>query len=79
MSHPMSRLPTPEPDRRSFFPRFPRALPLQVNAIAHFWTIKAFIPEMAANNHGHLVTIASSAGLVAVDGLADYCASKAGA
>jgi NADP-dependent 3-hydroxy acid dehydrogenase YdfG len=49
-----------------------------VNAIAHFWTIKAFVPHMAATNHGHLITIASSAGLVAVEGLADYCASKAG-
>ncbi|MEJ1287747.1 short chain dehydrogenase/reductase family 16C member 5 [Cricetulus griseus] len=37
---------------------------------------KAFLPTMIANNHGHLVCISSSAGLVGVNGLADYCASK---
>uniref|UniRef100_A0A5F9CRU2 Short chain dehydrogenase/reductase family 16C member 5 n=1 Tax=Oryctolagus cuniculus TaxID=9986 RepID=A0A5F9CRU2_RABIT len=39
-------------------------------------TYKAFLPAMIANNHGHLVCISSSAGLVGVNGLADYCASK---
>ncbi|XP_036292858.1 epidermal retinol dehydrogenase 2 isoform X2 [Pipistrellus kuhlii] len=39
-------------------------------------THKAFLPAMIANAHGHLVCIASSAGLVGVNGLADYCASK---
>jgi all-trans-retinol dehydrogenase (NAD+) len=52
---------------------------MQVNTISHFWTVKAFMPAMIAKNHGHLVTIASSAGLVGVNGLADYCASKFGA
>lgn len=33
-------------------------------------TYKAFLPAMIANNHGHLVSIASSAGLVGVTGLA---------
>lgn len=47
-----------------------------VNTMAHFWTYKAFLPAMIANNHGHLVSIASSAGLIGVNGLADYCASK---
>ncbi|XP_070831136.1 epidermal retinol dehydrogenase 2-like [Chaetodon trifascialis] len=49
---------------------------MEVNTMAHFWTYKAFLPAMIANNHGHLVSIASSAGLVGVSGLADYCASK---
>lgn len=31
---------------------------------------------MIAANHGHIVTIASSAGLLGVPGLSDYCASK---
>jgi len=31
---------------------------------------------MLEKNHGHIVSIASSAGLVGVNGLADYCASK---
>ncbi|XP_061587508.1 epidermal retinol dehydrogenase 2-like isoform X5 [Cololabis saira] len=49
---------------------------MEVNTMAHFWTYKAFLPAMMANNHGHLVSIASSAGLIGVSGLADYCASK---
>ncbi|KAF7246223.1 Epidermal retinol dehydrogenase 2 [Varanus komodoensis] len=39
-------------------------------------TVKAFLPAMIASNHGHLVTVASMAGLTGVNGLADYCASK---
>ncbi|XP_048451823.1 epidermal retinol dehydrogenase 2-like [Rhincodon typus] len=31
---------------------------------------------MIASNHGHLVSIASTAGLFPVNGLADYCSSK---
>ncbi|XP_030635519.1 epidermal retinol dehydrogenase 2 [Chanos chanos] len=49
---------------------------MEVNSLAHFWTYKAFLPAMMAGNHGHLVSIASSAGLIGVNGLADYCASK---
>jgi hypothetical protein len=30
---------------------------------------KAFLPAMIANNHGHLVCISSSAGLIGVNGL----------
>ncbi|KAJ4934047.1 hypothetical protein JOQ06_006854, partial [Pogonophryne albipinna] len=52
---------------------------MEVNTMAHFWTYKAFLPAMIANNHGHLVSIASSAGLISCNGLADYCASKFGA
>lgn len=39
-------------------------------------TIKAFVPAMMKKNHGHIVNIASSAGLFGVAGLVDYCASK---
>ncbi|KAM4705977.1 epidermal retinol dehydrogenase 2 [Rhinophrynus dorsalis] len=49
---------------------------MEVNCMAHFWTYKAFLPAMMASNHGHLVSIASSAGIIGVNGLADYCASK---
>ncbi|NXG72111.1 RDHE2 dehydrogenase, partial [Baryphthengus martii] len=49
---------------------------MEVNIEAHFWTYKAFLPAMMASNHGHLVSIASGAGLVGVNGLSDYCASK---
>ncbi|XP_043101251.1 epidermal retinol dehydrogenase 2 [Puntigrus tetrazona] len=49
---------------------------MEVNSLSHFWMYKAFLPAMIAANHGHLVSIASSAGLLGVNGLADYCASK---
>lgn len=52
---------------------------MQVNVISHFWMAKAFVPAMVERNSGHLVTIASAAGLTGVAGLADYCASKFGA
>ena len=47
-----------------------------VNTLALFWTAKAFLPAMIERNSGHIVTIASSAGLVGVSKLTDYCASK---
>ncbi|KAI8776589.1 short-chain dehydrogenase/reductase family 16C member 6, partial [Biomphalaria glabrata] len=49
---------------------------IEVNCLAHYWTCKAFLPNMIKQNSGHLVTIASSAGLMGVAGMADYCASK---
>jgi len=52
---------------------------MNVNCISHFWTIKAFLPEMIKNNHGHIITIASAAGIAGCAGLVDYCASKFGA
>ena len=42
----------------------------------YFQTTKSFLPGMIERNHGHIVTIASSAGLFGVCTLADYCASK---
>ena len=50
-----------------------------VNTVAHFWTIKAFLPSMLQKDHGHIVTISSNAGMVGANGLVDYCASKFGA
>lgn len=47
-----------------------------VNVISHFWTIKAFLPDMIQRNSGHVVTIASAAGLGGTAKLTDYCASK---
>lgn len=49
---------------------------MNVNAMAHFWTCKAFVPDMMKRNHGHIVSIASLAGCVGVNKLTDYCASK---
>jgi all-trans-retinol dehydrogenase (NAD+) len=52
---------------------------LQVNTIAILSTIREFLPGMIINKKGHIVTIASMAGLAGTPGLADYCASKSGA
>jgi len=54
-------------------------LTMAVNTESHFWTVKAFLPAMMKKNHGHVVTVASGAGLVGIHKLADYCASKFGA
>ena len=48
----------------------------RVNALAPFWTVKAFLPAMLERGEGHLVTIASAAGLAGTARLTDYCASK---
>ena len=47
-----------------------------VNVMAHFWTIKSFLPEMINNKKGHIVTIASLAGHSGTNKLVDYCSSK---
>jgi all-trans-retinol dehydrogenase (NAD+) len=47
-----------------------------VNTLALFWTVKAFLPGMIQRRRGHLVTIASAAGLIGVPKLTDYGASK---
>lgn len=52
---------------------------MQINTHAHFWTVKAFLPAMLERNHGHVVTVASAAGIFGTARLADYCASKFGA
>lgn len=50
-----------------------------VNTLAHFRTVRAFLPGMLAQGAGHIVTIASASGIAAVPRLADYSASKAAA
>ena len=47
-----------------------------VNALALFWVTRAFLPAMVERDRGHVVTIASAAGLVGTSRLTDYCASK---
>ncbi|HPR63980.1 MAG TPA: SDR family oxidoreductase [Thermoanaerobaculia bacterium] len=49
---------------------------MEVNSLAHFWTVKAFLPSMIEADGGHIVTIASAAGLMGVARLADYSSSK---
>jgi all-trans-retinol dehydrogenase (NAD+) len=49
---------------------------MAVNALASFWTVKAFLPAMLVRGAGHIVTVSSAAGIIGVTGLADYSASK---
>lgn len=49
---------------------------LGVNTMALFWTCRAFLPGMIRSGKGHVVTVASAAGLLGVARLVDYCASK---
>jgi all-trans-retinol dehydrogenase (NAD+) len=49
---------------------------INVNVLAVFWVCKAFLPVMIQRNTGHIVNIASAAGIIGVTGLADYSASK---
>jgi len=48
----------------------------EVNILAHFWTIKAFLPDMINQKLGHIVNVASLAGHSGTNKLVDYCASK---
>lgn len=47
-----------------------------VNVLALFWMVRAFLPSMLERDSGHIVTIASAAGLAGTARLSDYCASK---
>ncbi|KAF2180260.1 dehydrogenase/reductase SDR family member 8 precursor [Zopfia rhizophila CBS 207.26] len=49
-----------------------------VNLLSNFTTVKAFLPDMIAQNKGHIVTVASTASFVGVAGMVDYCSTKAG-
>ncbi|KAH8891195.1 NAD(P)-binding protein [Thozetella sp. PMI_491] len=51
---------------------------LEVNILAHFITIREFLPSMIKHNHGHVVSIASAASFVTIAGNVDYSCSKAG-
>jgi all-trans-retinol dehydrogenase (NAD+) len=48
----------------------------RVNTLALFWTTRAFLPAMVARGSGHLVTVASAAGLIGSPRETDYAASK---
>jgi all-trans-retinol dehydrogenase (NAD+) len=51
----------------------------EINALACFWITRAFLPGMIHRAQGHIVTIASAAGIIGVPNMTDYCASKAAA
>ena len=48
----------------------------RVNSLALFWCTKAFLGPMIEKNAGHIVNIASAAGLVGSANMSDYSASK---
>uniref|UniRef100_A0A914HD60 GAR domain-containing protein n=1 Tax=Globodera rostochiensis TaxID=31243 RepID=A0A914HD60_GLORO len=51
---------------------------MAVNCTSMFFTVKAFLPAMIEQRRGHIVNVASLAGVAGINGLADYCASKFG-
>lgn len=48
----------------------------RVNTLAHYWTTRAFLRGMIERDSGHIVTIASAAGLFGAPRLTAYCGSK---
>ncbi|KAI8438944.1 hypothetical protein MSG28_011260 [Choristoneura fumiferana] len=48
----------------------------EVNVLAHFWMLQAFLPSMMERNHGHIVAMSSMAGILGLRNLVPYCASK---
>ena len=48
-----------------------------VNALAHYWTVRTFLPWMINNDYGYVVNVASVAGYVGAPYVSAYCATKA--
>lgn len=48
----------------------------EVNTLAQFRVVRAFLPAMLARDRGHIVNVASAAGLVGTARMTDYSASK---
>ena len=48
-----------------------------VNVIAHYWTLQAFLPAMIKKKKGHVVTLASMASFLSPPGMVPYCNTKA--
>jgi len=49
---------------------------MDINVLAHFWMLEAFLPGMYERNKGHIVALSSIAGVVGLTNLVPYCASK---
>jgi len=49
---------------------------VRVNVLALFWVTGAFLPAMLERGSGHVVTVASAAGLIGTPKETDYAASK---
>lgn len=48
----------------------------QVNMLSHYWTTKAFLPDMLKKGKGHIVTMSSLTGMLGTYKCTDYSASK---
>lgn len=48
----------------------------KVNILAHFWTVRTFLPDMIKHERGHIVEIASMGGIAGLLKQVDYCATK---
>ncbi|XP_014208148.1 epidermal retinol dehydrogenase 2 [Copidosoma floridanum] len=48
----------------------------EINIMSHLWMLKAFLPDMLAKNHGHVVALSSMAGIIGLTNLVPYCATK---
>ncbi|KAG5886617.1 hypothetical protein JTB14_037393 [Gonioctena quinquepunctata] len=48
----------------------------KVNILSHYWTVKAFLPDMMKHRNGHIVTVGSLTGLLGTYKCTDYSASK---
>ncbi|KAL1464185.1 hypothetical protein WDU94_003857 [Cyamophila willieti] len=51
---------------------------INVNLLANFWTVLAFLPSMVKRNKGHIVGVSSLAGLSGLANKSAYSASKFG-
>lgn len=51
----------------------------KLNVISHYYTVQEFLPAMARNKKGHVVTIASVASFVSPPGLVPYANTKVAA
>ncbi|ENH98523.1 hypothetical protein COCC4DRAFT_155544 [Bipolaris maydis ATCC 48331] len=50
---------------------------MNVNLLSQFTTVQEFLPAMIEKNHGHIVTMASSASYISSPQIVSYAASKA--
>jgi len=47
-----------------------------INVISHYWTVKAFLPDMLKKGKGHIVTMGSLTGMLGTYKCTDYSATK---
>ncbi|ALC48624.1 CG2254 [Drosophila busckii] len=47
-----------------------------INVLAHYWIIQAFLPDMIERNEGSIVALSSCAGLFGLPNLVPYCGTK---